>query len=76
LVRHHQSVARAANAPIWLEATTLKSCKIYAKLGFEIVEEIVLGKGISAADGTTSKGGEGVKIWGMLWRPEGQKQTG
>lgn len=55
--------------PIWLEATTPGSRTVYEKLGFVVVEEITLGKGQAGPDGRTKKGGEGVKIWAMVWRP-------
>ena len=55
--------------PIWLEATTPRSRDVYLKLGFEVVEEIVLGKGKAGEDGRAKKGGEGVKVWAMIWRP-------
>ncbi|KAF7514604.1 hypothetical protein G7054_g15169 [Neopestalotiopsis clavispora] len=55
--------------PIWLEATTAASRDLYAKHGFEIVEEINLGKGDVNAKGRAEPGGEGVTIWGMVWRP-------
>jgi ribosomal protein S18 acetylase RimI-like enzyme len=83
LIRHHQSQATEANIPIWLEATTAKSRDIYAKLGFEVVEEIVLGKGRVGSDGlvvkVSKKEGDleqsvGVSIWGMVWRPEWYKR--
>jgi hypothetical protein len=50
LIRHHQALATDANLPIWLEATTAKSRNIYLKLGFEVVQEIVLGKGRVGSD--------------------------
>ena len=75
LIRHYQKIATEANVPVWLEATTAKSRDIYLKLGFEVVEEIVLGKGRVGGDGLVVKGkGEeamGVRVWGMVWRPEG-----
>ncbi len=69
LIKRYQDIAQQERLPIWLEATTRYSSQVYAKLGFETVEEIVLGKGVAAGDGTKKKGGEGVKIWGMIWRP-------
>lgn len=45
--------------PIWLESSTENSRKLYMKLGFETVHEMVLGKGKAAADGTLCEGGEG-----------------
>jgi Acetyltransferase (GNAT) domain len=85
LLRNYQSRATAANMPIWLEATTAKSRDIYLKLGFESVQEIVLGKGRVGSDGLVVKAsgdgdGEkeaiGVQVWGMVWRPEGYKYNG
>ena len=70
LIRHYQTIAASKGLPIWLEATTPYSQKLYAGLGFETIDEIVLGKGKAAADGITMKGGEGVRIWGMVWRPK------
>ncbi len=76
LIRHHQALATDANLPIWLEATTTKSRNIYLKLGFEVVQEIVLGKGRVGSDGLVTEGEKavGVPIWGMVWRPEGYKR--
>ena len=69
MIRHYQSIATRKGIAIWLEATTAYSKGIYAKLGLQVVEEMVLGKGRAAIDGTNLNGGEGVRIWGMLWRP-------
>ncbi|KAI1359313.1 hypothetical protein F5Y08DRAFT_319857 [Xylaria arbuscula] len=62
---------RAGNdgRPIWLEATTRESMRLYARHGFEIVGELVLGEGAVDAYGQPSKGGQGVTIWCMCWRP-------
>ena len=54
----------------WLESTTEGSKRLYERLGWKTVEEIVLGKGEVGPDGLVKEGGEGVKIWGMLYRPE------
>jgi ribosomal protein S18 acetylase RimI-like enzyme len=59
--------------PVWLEATTERSRNLYARLGFEDLGEIVLGKGQVGADGERKKGGEGVRIWPMIWRPDSAK---
>jgi hypothetical protein len=56
--------------PIWLEATTEYSMKLYVRAGFEVVDEIILGRGQVGADGLLKKDGEGVKIWGMVWWPQ------
>ncbi|KAI1272352.1 hypothetical protein F5Y07DRAFT_305705 [Xylaria sp. FL0933] len=56
--------------PLWLEASNQNARKLYAKHGFEEVEEITLGVGLAGPDGLPRKGGEGVKTWGMVWRPD------
>jgi len=73
LIRHHQNLVREGGLPIWLEATTPHSRDVYARLGFQIIDEIVLGKGNASADGRACKGGGGVPLWGMIWRPEGNE---
>ena len=75
LLREALDKARQEGVPLWLEATTEYSWKLYASLGFETVEEIVLGKGVAAADGTQKLGGEGVGIWGMVWEPSKAAKT-
>ena len=69
LIRKAQENARRDSLPLWLEATTEYSWKLYEKLGFETVDRWVLGKGHAAADGTAEKGGDGVPVWGMVWWP-------
>lgn len=69
LVRHHQDIARQAGLPIWLEATTEESVRLYLKLGFVVVGDFMLGVGKAGKDGIRKAGGEGLKIWGMVWRP-------
>ena len=70
IMRKYQERASRDQLPIWLEATTAKSMKIYANLGWEVVDEITLGKGKASADGLQCKGGEGVKVWAMVWKPK------
>jgi ribosomal protein S18 acetylase RimI-like enzyme len=70
LIRRLQERAQEEGLPVWLEATTEYSSKVYAKLGFERVETVVLGKGHADADGTALKGGSGVPIYCMVWWPE------
>jgi hypothetical protein len=48
---------------------------LYESLGFEITGEIVIGEGKVNADGEIHASGEGVKIWGMIWRPEARGST-
>ena len=70
LIRHYQSIAANESTPICLEATTAYSRDLYAKLGFQEVDEMLLGKGKVGADGKLKKNGEGVRIWAMVWRPK------
>ena len=69
IVRHYQSIAAREHLPIWLESGTEASLRLYLRLDFVVVDEYVIGKGKAAADGSQCKGGPGVKIWAMIWRP-------
>lgn len=69
-MRYHQDKARSENLPIWLEATSPNSRLLYLSMGFQDIEEIVLGKGKVAADATNQPGGSGVSLWAMVWWPE------
>lgn len=73
LMRDIQMRAQADNHPIWLEATTWESKALYLKHGFQTIEEINMGKGVVDSNGRAKTGGEGITIWGMLWRPEKAK---
>jgi GNAT superfamily N-acetyltransferase len=73
LIKRLQERAAEDGLPVWLEATTEYSSRVYAKLGFERVETVVLGKGHADADGTALKGGSGVPIYCMVWWPEKKK---
>ena len=70
IMKRYQEIASRDQRPIVLEATTSKSMRLYSKLGWEVVDEMTLGKGKASADGLQCKGGQGVKIWGMVWRPK------
>lgn len=70
LIRRLQERAEEEGVPVWLEATTEYSSKVYAKLGFEGVGTVVLGEGRAGADGNMLVGGEGVRIYCMVWWPE------
>lgn len=70
IMRDHQQTAQAANLPIWLEATTPRSRDLYLSMGFEEIEEIVLGKGKVAVDASLQTGGPGVPLWAMVWWPK------
>ncbi|KAK5800794.1 hypothetical protein VI817_003006 [Penicillium citrinum] len=70
IIQYHQKIARAENLPIWLEATSPSSRHLYLSVGFQEVEEIVLGKGQVNEDATVQSGGVGVPLWAMVWWPE------
>lgn len=69
LVRRYQAMAAREQVPVYMEAATEYSWRLYERLGFVTVDEIVLGEGKAAADGTACLGGPGVRLWGMIWRP-------
>jgi hypothetical protein len=58
--------ARDIGVPLWLEATSKHSRDIYTKLGFEVVEELKVGKGSCDGKGNLVQGGEGVTMWAMV----------
>ncbi|KAJ5591474.1 uncharacterized protein N7459_001843 [Penicillium hispanicum] len=70
IMRYHQTVAQSENLPIWLEATSPSSRSLYLSLGFQEIEEIILGKGKVAADATVQPGGPGIPLYAMVWWPE------
>ena len=70
VVAKWQEKAATDGLPIWLEATTKHSRDIYERLGFQEVQEMRLGRGTHAPSGKFEKGGEGVSIWAMVWKPE------
>lgn len=76
VIGRQQVKAAERDLPIWLEATTPSSRDIYKKCGFEVVGEFVLGKGSHAATGKIEKGGPGVTVWAMFWRPKGESVGG
>ena len=79
VLKEAQKMARAEGMPIWIEATTSGSRKVYRKLGWVdvAIEEttvgdgVVFGRGKCDADGNEKRGGEGFKVWMMVWWPEG-----
>lgn len=70
LIRGMQASCEEQVLPIWLESTTANSHRLYLKLGFKDVDTWILGSGEVDTDGITKKGGEGVRIWAMVWFPE------
>jgi len=77
VVRNFQdTVARKEKLPIWLESTTETSMRVYKNCGFKVMDEVVLGKGVHAASGELEKGGPGIKLYAMLWKPEDDGSIG
>ena len=70
IMRKYQEIATRDQLPILLEATTARSMRLYTKLGWTLVDEMTLGRGKASADGLPCKDGSGVRIWGMIWRPQ------
>jgi hypothetical protein len=75
IMRKYKELGSRDGVPVWLEATTAKSMLIYKNLGWEVVDELVIGKGNVGPDGLPCKGGEGVKLWAMIWLPERYQQV-
>jgi hypothetical protein len=71
-MHEHMRRAQLENVPIWLEATTPNSRKLYLSMGFEEIEEIILGKGKVDKNANLQPGGPGVPLWAMVWWPEQQ----
>jgi hypothetical protein len=58
--------ARAEKVPVWLEATNEHAKDVYAHLGFMVVEEFRIGKGVVNSEGWVQENGEGVLIYAMI----------
>lgn len=69
ILLYMQDKARRGNRPLYLEASNQASRQLFLKHGFQEVGEIVVGKGVVGSDGIPKEGGEGVPLWGMIWRP-------
>ena len=69
LIGKLQQRAQQEDAPVWLEATSVGSARLYAKLGFKSVGKVILGEGVAASDGSREQGGSGVPVDCMVWRP-------
>ena len=72
LMREHMRRAQLEHLPIWLEATTPNSRKLYLSMGFDEIEEITLGKHKVDKNAKLQPGGPGVPLWGMVWWPKEQ----
>ncbi|KAJ2988670.1 hypothetical protein NUW58_g3852 [Xylaria curta] len=74
LLEHMKAYAHSQGRALWLEASNANARRLYAKHGFQDVEEFTFGEGLVGPDGLAKKGGEGVKNWAMVWRPELKKE--
>jgi ribosomal protein S18 acetylase RimI-like enzyme len=66
ILRGYQERAGKGCVLIWMEAGTEYCRKIYERLGFGVVEEILVGKGKADREGRLRDGEEGFFIWGMI----------
>lgn len=75
LIDRFQARAGVEGKPIWLEATTEGSMRLYKRLGFQIVDEMVLGEGTADRNGNEENAGLGVRICAMIWEPPTSKSS-
>ncbi|KAK5939637.1 hypothetical protein PMZ80_008016 [Knufia obscura] len=61
--------AKASDVPIFLEASSQESKDEFEARGFEAVEQVAVGQGRVDARGWPTEGGDGVKVWGMIYNP-------
>lgn len=61
--------AKKEDVPIFLEASSLDSKREFEKWGFKAVEERAVGRGRVNEKWWPTEGGEGVKVWGMVYNP-------
>lgn len=66
---HMLDRARNDRKPLCFEAATASNRDLYLRHGSKILGEFVVGKGKVGIDGMRKRGGEGLKIWSMIWRP-------
>lgn len=61
--------AKSSDVPIFLEASSLESHDEFINWGFEAVDEVPVGKGKVDRRGWPTEGGDGVRVWGMVYNP-------
>ena len=69
-LRRCQETAWKDEKAIWLESSTEHSRDLYLRLGWEIKDVVAVGKGMVDKEGKLAEGGEGARLWGMVWRPD------
>lgn len=57
------SLARARHWSMFLEATSTRSRDLFSSVGFQVVEELNLGKGVVNEHGMKQSDGCGVSVW-------------
>lgn len=62
--------------PVWLEATSEEGLRTYEKAGWRVVGIGRVGEGKANGEGLPEEGGQGVRIWGMVWWPEERVKLG
>ena len=60
---------------VWVESTSRGSWRLFRRMGFVDVEEVVLGKGKVGEAGYGQVGGPGVTLWTMVWRNGGDRKS-
>jgi hypothetical protein len=59
--------AQKEDVPVWAEASQLERRAEYEKLGFNITDEVTIGKGKVNGQGWPTSSGTGVTCWGLLY---------
>jgi len=62
--------AKEEGVPAFLAATNAHARDVYVHLGFKVVEEVTIGKGVIDKEGSIVEGGEGVILYAMVYDPE------
>ncbi|KFX91982.1 hypothetical protein V490_05627 [Pseudogymnoascus sp. VKM F-3557] len=58
---------------VWLESTSSGSARLFRRMGFVEVEEVVLGKDKVGEAGYPEVKGPGISMWPMVWRQGGSE---
>lgn len=69
LIRKFQEKAAKEKLPIWTEASSPGSHRVYKRCGFKDVRMIYVGKGSVDEKGFKQKGGSGVPVATLVWMP-------
>ena len=61
--------AKESGFPAWLEATNEHARDVYAHYGFRVGEMVLVCVGSANGRGEPVEGGEGMRLWGMIYEP-------